>query len=247
MQRFRWRGIDGEIPVKGKGYLLLQETKLNRMAGALWEGAEALLTSGASEIFVTGTGITPVEEKWLHLTKEHDLVWMERSLHHLPAGRGGMTLRPMEQAEGGTFLALYNECFFDVPNSVTYTRNDLERMAEERCMAGFVECNHIPVGIYELKPEEDMPEIRSVGLVKTARGNGMGREMMIQLMERLHVQGNRRCKLLVSTANEPAYRLYASLGFQKKRVESKWYRLRTEEWLKKKEQIAQRKKTETLG
>ena len=228
MARFNWQAIDAEIPAKGKGYLILKETEREKLFPALREGAEALLSSGATEIYVTGQAIAPMDEEGLHLSEVHQMLWMERSLEDAPASTGRIVLRPMEQGEGGKFLALYNECFFDVPNSATYTRNDLERMEREHCQMGFALSDGVIVGIYELRPDQDMPEICSLGLAKVRRGVGLGRELLLALMEKLKKQEERRCKLMVSSANIPARCLYERVGFRQSKVISHWYRLHTE-------------------
>ena len=98
-------------------------------------------------------------------------------------------------------------------------------MERQHCRAGFVQRLGASIGIYEVKPGEDMPEIHSVGIIESKRGKGLGRALMAELMIRLREGGFRRCKLLVSSANVAAYTLYKSLGFRPVRVESRWYKL----------------------
>lgn len=229
MTQYSWQAIDAEIPAKGKGYLIVKEQAPDRAAGALREGAAALLDAGAVEVYVTGLQDALVKAGPLPLEEAYEMVWMERSLAALDRPGGRLTLQPMEQQEGGKFLALYNECFFDVPNSATYTKNDLTRMEQERCEAGFALLDGVPVGIYECRPDADMTELHSLGLVKRHRGQGLGRELTLGLMEMLRAKGETRCKLLTSTANEPACGLYRALGFTRTGVESKWYRLHTDQ------------------
>lgn len=228
MTQYVWQAIDAEIPAKGKGYLILKEQAPDRAAGALREGAAALLDAGAVEIYVTGLQDALAEAGQLPLEEAYEMVWMERSLAAVDQPGGRLTLRPMEPGEGGKFLALYNECFFDVPNSATYTKHDLTRMEQERCAAGFALLNGVAVGIYECRPDADMTELHSLGLAKRYRGQGLGRELMLGLLELLWAKGEMRCKLLTSTANEPACGLYRALGFAPAGVESKWYRLHTD-------------------
>ena len=221
-----YEAITSEIAAKGKAYLVLGRCRRTDLPGILKQAGAELRAAGAEEILVTGTILEVYGIQNLPLTEAYRMVWMERRLGSLlPRPERRITLHPLERQDGEQFLSLYNQCFFDVPNSATYTRHDLERMEEEHCRAGFVQRLGASVGIYEVKPGEDMPEIHSVGIIESKRGKGLGRALMAELMIRLRTAGFHRCKLLVSSANGAAYTLYKSLGFRPVRVQSRWYKL----------------------
>ena len=99
-------------------------------------------------------------------------------------------------------------------------------MEREGCLAGFaVTGGGETAGIYELRPGGAWPEISSVALSASVRGQGLGRELMLAVMAELRAGGAKRCRLMVSSANEAACRLYESLGFRLSKVISHWYRL----------------------
>ena len=59
---------------------------------------------------------------------------------------------------------------------------------------------------------------------KDARGRGLGRALVVALLERLRGQGARRVSLEVRSRNAPAIALYRSLGFENEGVRPKYYR-----------------------
>ena len=139
-----------------------------------------------------------------------------------------LRLEPLVREKGGTWLALYNEGFFNVPNSATYDGNDLERVLGEACSAGFVLLDEVPVGVYELGFAEEQPEIEGVALRRDFRGRGLGRELLLELMGMLARQGHTECWLRVATSNRNAYALYRSLGFGRESVLSRWFQVVSE-------------------
>lgn len=79
------------------------------------------------------------------------------------------------------------------------------------------------MGIYELNPEGECPEIAGIALRNTFRGQGLGRELLRSVMNLLAGKDYTRCKLLVSTDNIPALTLYRSEGFGEDLVRGSWY------------------------
>ena len=154
---------------------------------------------------------------------------LERTLDesvHQPEGR--LTLEPLSREKVGQWLTLYNECFFDVPNSATFGRNDLERAQAEGSRCGLALLDGVPVGVYLLGFQEADPEIEGIGLCKDFRGKGLGRELLLSLMALLAEEGYKRTWLSVSTSNIQAYPLYQSAGFVQTRLLSHWYQVISE-------------------
>lgn len=70
----------------------------------------------------------------------------------------------------------------------------------------------------------DEAEILTLAVEKDARGQGLGRALVVALLERLRGQGARRVSLEVRSRNAPAIALYRSLGFENEGVRPKYYR-----------------------
>ena len=221
-QQFAWKAIEGEITPKGKGYLLLQEKTAEGLSGALAEGWRFLRQQGAREILVSGEGLTAETAEQLGLQKKHELLWMMRPLRRIPPAEKGYSLKKMKKGEERAFLALYNECFFAVPNSATYTEEDGVRLGGKDFRAGFLVRGGEIMGIYELKLEKT-PEICSVGIAEAKRGRGAGKALMLLCLRTLQEKGYQACRLLVSSANQCAQALYRKLGFTECGVQSVWY------------------------
>ena len=221
--------ITREIPAKGKGYIIIRKCGPDQVAQVLRRAASELLGQGASLIYaasidpaaplVAGEGYT--------LEHAHDMLGMERSLADpdRPRPEGRLTLEPLTRAKGGAWLCLLNESFFDVPNSSTNDEADLRDFLEGPYRCGFALLDGAPVGVYECGFKKESPEIGSIGLSRDFRGRGLGRELLLSVMELLAGLGYEKCWLQVSTANEAAYPLYQSVGVTLDRVLSRWYQV----------------------
>ncbi len=223
-----------EIPAKGKGYFVIQKCWPDQLDEAVRRGASALLAQGATEIYIASKDPAAVlaagQGEGYRLEFCHDMLGMERQLaNDRPRPTGRLTLEPLTRKNGGAWLAIYNESFFDVPNSATYDRNDLKQVLEDGGACGFAMLDGVPVGIYELSfAKEGCPEIEGIGLLKDARGKGLGRELLLAVMDRCADMGYQKVWLQVSTANENAYGLYRSAGFRVSDLISHWYQVISE-------------------
>lgn len=63
------------------------------------------------------------------------------------------------------------------------------------------------------EPYEDYPAHMHIDLLQRARGQGIGRRMMEQVMDELHNRGSLGAHLAVSVLNTPALGFYRRLGF----------------------------------
>lgn len=225
--------ITREIPAKGKGYIFIRKCWPDQVGAAIRQGACKLLGEGATAIYAASTDPSaPLGEgpgEGYRLEFRHDMLGMDRALDDSrprPAGR--LTLEPLTREKGGMWLAVYNASFFDVPNSATYGRNDLEQILGPEYRCGFAMLDGVCVGIYECGFKKEHPEIGSIGLTKDARGKGLGRELLLSVMDMLAGLGCKRVWLQVSTANESAYPLYRSVGFTQVQTLSHWYEVISE-------------------
>lgn len=222
-----------EIPAKGKGYFIIEKCWPDQLDKAVRRGARDLLTQGATEIYVCSkdpaANLYAGQGEGYRLEFRHDMLNMERGL---PAGRGssnsGLILEPLQREKGGAWLALFNESFFDVPNSETCRRDELEGFMGPQWSCGFALLDGVPVGIYRLDLQGETPEISAIGLTKTVRGRGLGRELLYLAMDLCAEMGHQTVRLCVSTANESAYALYRSAGFRVTELRSHWYQVISE-------------------
>ena len=224
--------ITKEIPAKGKAYIIVRRCPPEGLDAALRRGAAQALSHGASLLYAASTDpeapLEAGEKRGYQLIYEHDMLRMSRTLTEEPPRPGRLRLEPLVREKGGTWLALYNEGFFNVPNSATYDGNDLERVLGEACSAGFVLLDEVPVGVYELGFAEEQPEIEGVALRRDFQGRGLGRELLLELMGMLARQGHTECWLRVATSNRNACALYRSLGFGRESVLSRWFQVVSE-------------------
>lgn len=217
-----------EIAPKKKGYVVIRRCPPEALAATVDREAAALFSLGAEHVYAASTEPdAPLEAgrmgNW-DLRYVHDMLGMERGLGaDRPRPLGRLTLEPLTRERGTEWLRIYNESFFDVPNSATYGEKALEQVLTDQYSCGFAMLDGARVGIYECGFKKKFPEIGSVGLDAAFRGRGLGRELLLTVMDHLAGLGHDACWLQVSTANGPAYALYQSVGFTLDRVLSRWF------------------------
>lgn len=222
--------ITREIPHRGIAYLIFQRYPAEEQNELLLREVRALKDQGAREIYVASTDpeapFAEGESGQVRLTHVHDMLEMERALgEDRPCHGGRLQTVPLTEALEEQWLALYNEAFAAVPNAATYGQEELAEKLADPGSCGFVLEDGMPLGIYELDLRSG--EIEGIGLKKAARGRGLGRELLLLTMDLLAERGHDGCRLLVSTANQAAYRLYQEAGFSTRQVRSRWFRAET--------------------
>ncbi|WP_294515107.1 GNAT family N-acetyltransferase [uncultured Intestinimonas sp.] len=222
--------ITREIPHRGIAYLIFQRYPAEEQNELLLREVRALKDQGAREIYVASTDpeapFAEGESGQVRLTHVHDILEMERALgEDRPCHGGRLQTVPLTEALEEQWLALYNEAFAAVPNAATYGQEELAEKLADPGSCGFVLEDGMPLGIYELDLRSG--EIEGIGLKKAARGRGLGRELLLLAMYLLAERGHDGCRLLVSTANQAAYRLYQETGFSTRQVRSRWFRAET--------------------
>ncbi len=225
--------IFSEIPIKQKGYILINKSTQAQYLEAIDVSCKALIQSGADRIYATckdkSIDVPQLELRTPHYEfhYEHELDYFEAALptSYWGNAKEEEALQPLTRDDGDEFLHIYNDTFFHVPNSSTYTNEDTTRILEgtEKFGAGFLIKNGKKVGIYELSFEADVPEIASVGILEEYRGKGLGYQFLNLLLKSLHTKGYPKAGLRVSIANPNAYRLYENAGFVKVHTVSRWY------------------------
>lgn len=217
-----------EIPEKKKGYLVIRSCPPERLSIELADAAEKLFQAGALHVYAASTDPAAPLAEGVHGAYQtcyvHDMLGMERDLGaERPRPEGRLTLEPLTAEAGGAYLKLLNSSFFDVPNSATNDTDDLKEFLEGPYRCGFALLDGARAGIYECGFKKEHPEIGSIGLDEKYRGQGLGRELLLTVMDYLAGLGESACWLQVSTINAPAYHLYRSVGFTLDRVLARWY------------------------
>jgi GNAT superfamily N-acetyltransferase len=101
----------------------------------------------------------------------------------------------------------------------------VEKLIEDRnaeFVIGAPDADTPPAGVVALRyrhslwTASDDCLLEDVFVEETARGTGLGRALVAFALERAKARGCRRAELDVNEANEPALKLYESLGFGKK-------------------------------
>lgn len=222
--------ITKEISQKGEAYLLLQRIAPEAVAGLLRcifqeaaaQGAVRLLAASVDPALPLAEGVYD----GLRLEYIHDMHLLERTLKGCILPMGELMLAPLETGRVQEWLELYNEGFFYVPNSATYKKEDLDAALAEGRQCGFVLAEGTAAGVYELNPVALPPEISGIALLPAFQGRGLGRQLLRAVMAELVKQGFQNCRLTVSTANQRAYGLYLSEGFQFAKTKSRWFQVR---------------------
>lgn len=120
--------------------------------------------------------------------------------------------------------SLYNEIFYEVPNSATLTEEEIRQwMSDSKWSLYFVRSQGQIVGFLMLIQKENELEIDSLGVLKEFRGRGLAKEML----ERAEIAAMEKdlevLSLGVSSINTAAYCLYKDMGFTQETVTSRWY------------------------
>lgn len=223
--------IDREIAPKGICYLIctayeradfscalaqLCDTAVSRGAKTLRFACRDLKNDLPSDAFLAGTHA-------FSFYSDFDLL-QKPLAPNPPAVRTPLHLKPLRPATAALYLELYNETFFDVPNSTTMTDSDAETLLADAARdAGFLLLGGNPVGIYELSYKGDVPEIASLGVREALRNQGCGAAALALLEARLACEGHSAAELLVAGKNECAYRLYRAHGYAFVRRIGHWY------------------------
>jgi mycothiol synthase len=135
------------------------------------------------------------------------------------AGTGGVTIRSFDaDTDAEAWVALNARIFAHHPEQGKMTVADLAaRQDEEWFDAGdfllAVDEQGDLIGYNWLKVEDDLGEIYVLGVSPDAAGRGLGRTLTNAGLARLRERGVSTAALYVEADNEPAVRLYRSVGF----------------------------------
>lgn len=191
-----------EIPISGRGYILLLNARPGGAAALLEECARICRMAGARQIFARGTGVPahwPVECR----------VWLlEGERRTLP--RTEAVLQPLTPEQGEAYRRLMNEKMADVPCASTMGARELRALLS-RGGGYFVLLGDRTIGAGQVSG----PEIELLAALEP----GMGGQTLAALAGA--AEGERillRCAL----ENTRAMTLYTRLGFRPVRELERW-------------------------
>ena len=142
--------------------------------------------------------------------------WLERPLAIEPAG-----------PEAAATIAALHSASFPVP----WTAAECEALLMQPHVLGLLAIergwfNLRPVGFVLARAAGGEAEILSVGVAPQARGRGIGRRLMREMIARLPYRGTEALFLEVDEGNAPALHLYRRLGFRQVGRREAYYRPR---------------------
>jgi ribosomal protein S18 acetylase RimI-like enzyme len=227
--------VQKEVPNKRKGYIILKKVNEYCYQDIVEVAANQLIAIGAEKIYLTCTDKNAAIFEEVIQTKNYafqydsDMDCLEREILSTDSfdGDEDLLFTKLSLENQKDFLCTYNECFFDVPNSATYTDADINRLINDSTnfQAGLIIQNKKVIGIYEISMETETPEIASIGIIQEKRGQRLGWKALNFLLKFLSQTECKRVSLKVSTKNPNAYTLYLKMGFSKMDTLSKWYLL----------------------
>ncbi len=199
-----------EIPYKSCAYVVVRSVFSGGLDGLLEECAAFCVQAGAERVLASA------DEPLAALPHVHDMLLLSRPREGLPPPEKPVELAPVTAENGGSYQALYNRLFFDIPNAATCRRAELEALIARG--SGFLALSGgVPAGLGEISGNE----LRALGVSPEFRG--LGRPLALTLLGRLP---GPVLEVRTSSRNPRALRLYERIGFRVERVLSRWYLLR---------------------
>lgn len=199
------------IPAGGCAYVLVRSARPGQTDALLDECRRFCLMAGATQVLAAAP--TP-----LALPVAYDLLELSCPRAQFPPPAPPVALRPVTPDNAAVYLRLYAEIFRGVPGADICTAADLMQLPP-RSAAYVAEAAGAPAGV----GMHTADALRVVGVLPAHRG--LGRPLTLALLARTTAD---IVTLQVSSANAPAMRLYTALGFTRRRVLSRWYRLTAE-------------------
>lgn len=114
------------------------------------------------------------------------------------------------------FCTLYEQSFAGRPWFQPYTPAEVLGTFDAPTDILFLSLESVPtpIGFVWLRRQGDEAEIEPIGIVSTWQGRGYGRFLLLTTLHYLAQQGIRQVQISLWQDNQPALRLYQSLGFQ---------------------------------
>ncbi len=229
--------VQKEIREKGKGYFLLKKVQPPMTERVIKEGIRHLLEAGSEKIYFACTDESIKLSQTSFKVGEYEfkfygeMDYMEKTFdsHDIGADEKDLLLERLTDKNCHRFKEIYNQCFFHVPNSETYTDENIKELLKSNMnnamQVGLIFRGEDEIGMYEISFAKKVPEIAAIGIAEEERGKRWGFKALNLLLRTLGEGGFCTAGLIVSTANPQAYYLYKRVGFQKQYTQSRWYTL----------------------
>lgn len=201
-----------EIPHKKTAYILLRTTLAGKLPELTEDCVRVCREFGAEHCYLSAEdpSITPP------LPHAYDILRLRVQKDTLPPPVCPMGLVPMSPANDSIYQRIYNRCFREVSHTLTYEKDQLERIYREGHQAFLAMAPEgIPCGMGELHGNE----LAAVALLPEYRGRG--RDLTLSLLARCP---GPELTVTVVSDNERALNLYDALGFTVTGKESAWYK-----------------------
>ncbi len=216
--------ITREIAPKGKGYLVVRRCDPAELDALVHQEADRLFAAGAKQVFAASKDPDAQLAEGASFRHVYDMLGLYRDLDEArPRPQGRLTLEPLTEETGAAWADILNRSFHFVPSSATYEAEAIREILTDQYRCGFALLDGARVGVYECGFKKAQPEIGSIGLEEGFRGQGLGRELLLTVMDYLAELGHRRCWLQVATTNTPAHTLYRSVGFGEDELLCRWF------------------------
>lgn len=234
-----------EAAVKSKVYMMLRKCSEDLHEQVLIEMTKLALESRAENIYLRDA-LREREEEFSYFqaaefrfVPSHKIEKMQltellyRKGTYRGRADGDLRMVLLTGRNAFVFMKIYNESFFDVSNSSTYSEKDMEELLSNKERPSFIFYEEeTPVGVATLQYMEEENHIEFVGVDPEFQGKGYGRMILRKILDQFFEEGCEQVALIVSDDNKKAKELYRSLGFQTRELVSRWYRLErmNEDW-----------------
>ncbi|MBI5830945.1 MAG: ribosomal protein S18-alanine N-acetyltransferase [Armatimonadetes bacterium] len=137
----------------------------------------------------------------------------------MPALPDGFTLRPGGLDDIDALQAIERHCFRASQSAEQYRRE----LTSPQCHTLVVEFQGHVVGYAMANLVLDEAHVPSVGIAEPYRRVGLGRALMVRMLELVRAHGARHVYLEVRRTNRAARRLYEGLGFELLSIRRDYY------------------------
>ncbi len=194
-----------EIPKTGRAYAILQTHTAGMEPELVQDCAVFCRLAGAREVYVSSADSTA-----LALPHSHDMLRLQLNRATLPPPERQVDLRSVIDPEA--YIVQYNSRFSPVLNAAMCDRRSLERAAAEGTQHWLAYHNGVLIGLGAIRDNT----LEAVASLQP----GWGRDLTCTLLAQT---SGPVMELTVCSENQPAMRLYDTLGFVPTVVLSRWY------------------------
>lgn len=234
-----------EIPVKGEAFMTNFKGQQQQVLDTMLVYAEGLVIKAGAKRLLVGCDpalslpIDRVLKQGYQAAYNLITLVQERRPNNHKAVSGtivGINEAMPEEREKDlvNYAHIMTQAFIESPNGATLTPSEAGHALDSGMDLGlfypgdagmpsvpFVPAK--PLGAYECHMESDTGWIDTLAILPDQQGKGYGRNMLGLVMDKLWCNGPKQLRMTVMDANQHAYKLYLSEGFQVETLYSKWF------------------------